>query len=163
VELWARYAPEENLISLPFLIDYLESKDRHKETDVLRNAKPQAFGSDYEKKGLTSKDVDLSEPEVSVHCPNISRADVRKYGYGSVFYAHVRSAIVHDYELSSHASGLPMARPGSGVSYVNYSAQKPNRRIHFEADWLSRLVRSLASAAAPQAHAGPLALPGRWW
>jgi hypothetical protein len=168
VELWARYAGEENLISLPLLIDYLESKDQHKEqalacADVLRNAKPETFGSDYEKKGLTSKDVDLSEPEVLLHCPNILRADVRKYCYGSVFYTHVRSAFVHNYELTSHATSLPMSPPGSGVSYSNVITQKPYRRIHFEPDWLSRLVRRLASAVAPQAYAGPLARPGRWW
>jgi len=163
VELWARYSSQisANKISIPLLMDTLEREGMHSEVQLLCSTHPQAFdrSSSLVISGL---DVDLSEKEVVNLCGTLSLKKIRDHSYGSLFYKHVRSSFVHEYQIAKYASDRAMAKPGCGISYVNVIGY-PNRRIHFEIQWLITLLQEVASNAEELFDSAPQSLPSCWW
>lgn len=165
-EVWAIHTPPPlgaNRISLPLLISYLDGAGRHREADLLR-ASNQSVLHPISTLVFTGDLVDLPEKQVLALCPNITTLQARRYSYGVVFYEHVRSAFVHEYQIGEQAGRYPMARPGSGVSYINrLDGGVVVRKIHFEVAWLIRLVRELALSLEPLWEMHPHTPPSSWW
>jgi len=170
VEIWARYADPgqlANSVSVPLLTQSLRAKERIAEAGMLEARQDQMFGPGYSVRVLSGVEVDLAESDVLQTCPGLALRDVRRYSYGAVFYEDVRSALVHEYQLTNQASAWPMTRKEAGISYVNYGsgddASDMERRIHYHIPWLLGLVRSIARSVEPVWATGPIARPARWW
>jgi hypothetical protein len=151
-----------NLISLPLLLADLEMRSCHVEMEQLTAISPHPEGLDCLSRVVAGSEVDTSEHLVHTSCPAITVRDIRAQSYGNIFYKHVRSAYVHEDQISEYADAVPMASPGRGVSYTNV-IRAPFRRIHFEASWLVQLIRILAINIEPALAKAPLPRPRSWW
>jgi hypothetical protein len=170
VELWVRFAApalDPNLVSVPLLVGWLRTKGRIAEAELIETLRPRCFGLGYLSRILTSADVDLDESAILVTCGKLSLQQIRKYSYGSVFYEHVRSALVHEYHLGEDATTWPMTSSCAGVSYTNVvdveNREGQHRQIHFTIEWLADLVRSIAASAEDDFRNAPLETPVDWW
>jgi hypothetical protein len=164
VEVWSRYASsaiDPNMISVPLLRRWLTENGHTVESARLAKARPQVFGGGYDSRVITSAESDMTEAEVQGHCPSLTLKQIRNWSYPVVFYAHVRSPLVHEAHLGDRAAGTPMTeREEVAVSYVNRSG---TRRLHFHLPWLIEVARSIAHAADPSVNARPLPDPPVWW
>jgi hypothetical protein len=154
VEMWAKYADptlKPNLISIPLLINDLESKGLQDLATKLRAIYPPAFSplSIADTLVITQKEVDRSEADLLNLDPRLTTKYLRRFSYGAVCYDHVRSGYTHEYHTTDFARGLPMAREPVPVSYVN-TLEEPKRRIYFDITWVANIVVSAsASVSAP--------------
>lgn len=175
-EAWVRFAapthPEINRVSMPLLIHALYA-DREADALALRGSRPGMFGRDYSDRVLIGEDVDAYEAEVLATCPSLERRFVRRHSYPSVFYSHVRSQLVHEYELGHAATAYPMTtRSDPRVSYSNtlrgmwvdgVNLDASTREIHFHIEWLVGLAGAMARAVDEQAKHGNAPRPTAWW
>ncbi len=165
VQVWSDYATSNlgmNLVSVPLLLADLEMRSCHVEMEQLTAISPDPEGLDCLSRVVTGSEVDLPEHLIRASCPTVPVRDIRAQSYGNIFYKHVRSAYVHEYQISKHSDSISMASPGSGVSYTNV-IRAPFRRIHFEASWLIQLIRVLATNIEPVIPNAPLPHPRPWW
>jgi hypothetical protein len=164
VELWSRHASsaiDPNMISVPLLRRWLRENGRIAESEDLAKARPKVFGGGYNSRVVTSAESDMTEAEVQRLCPSLTLRQIRDWSYPVIFYAHVRSPLVHEAHLGDRAAGAPMTeRDEVAVSYVNRSG---TRQLHFHLPWLIEIARSIAHAAEPSVNPRPLPDPSRWW
>lgn len=161
IEAWVRFADPALLparISLPMLVQELRHSSRTGEAENLEQLRPQMFGPGYSARVVTDFDIDATENEILRSCPALGVGDVRRFSYPAVFYRHVRSALVHEYHLTDHATTVPMTEREAGVSYSNRIGR---RLIHYHPDWLADVLRSIAAAA--DGLTPPLSVPSSWW
>lgn len=171
VELWIRYADPKlraDYVSIPLLRRFLLRTQRLRDVAVLEEARSQMFGLGHGTRVLRGVDVDLSETEVTALDTTITRAELRRYAYPSVFYKHVRSNLVHEYKLSEDAATHFATRLEANVSYVNRhdpdSLELSRRLIHFHIKWLADVARSIARNTAQWIqNFQVLPRPDPWW
>jgi hypothetical protein len=165
IEAWVRYAASDKnslRISVPLLRQWLLKTGRRPEAAALEEKRPHMFGAGNEARVLVGADVDLTEQEVTQTCPQLTIEEIREWSYPAVFYAHVRSSLIHEYHLGDTSSGWPMTeRPDATVSYVN--PLRKARLVHFHLPWLIEVVRSIAVAAEAVLSQRPLPVPQPWW
>lgn len=177
VEAWARFADGDAArISLPLLVRTLREAGRLDEAAALERVRPLMFGAGYGVRVLTGDEVDAPETELVASCPTIDLPTLRRHSYPVLFYEHVRSKLVHEYELGDRASAWPMTTRKVGVSYTNQLRQAElegdvhvhgdhgvDRRIHFHMPWLVDLATQIACNADKALAAGPVVVPDPWW
>lgn len=160
VELCRRYGPEHlhpTVISAPLFTSQLRDQGRESEARAIEgNAIWPSPG--YSALVIKGTKIDKDENDLLSVCPSLAKIELRKYSYASLFYEHVRSAYVHEYESSPHASAHRQAEDGLFVSYVNM-VQKPYRRIHFPFVWVVALARGICETMPD----GPQEEPSEWW
>lgn len=167
VEAWVQFAGDDlrpAAISLPLLFQWTrDTKKDPAAIEALKRARPAISG--LSARLVTGRDVDLSEAEVSTLCPTLTRTEIRKFSYPSVFYTEVRSQVAHEYELTGHAAPFSMYSASSGVNYLNMlpnsSALVSIRHIHFEVTWLVAILRSIG--AKVDTFTCPCQPPQKWW
>jgi hypothetical protein len=165
VQVWQECSltsPGTNLISVPILIGHLEQDGNHAAAESLRTSNPSAFNFGNSCRVLTSADVDLGEDSIQALCPSLTMKDIRDQSYANIFYRYVRSAYVHEYQIADYADAYPMARPSSGISYVNLTVS-PYRRIHFETLWIINLLKLIATTFEAELLSPPIKRPPKWW
>jgi len=171
VELWVRYCDAElsaTLVSVPFLRQFLRRSERWEEVHALENARPDMFGLGHGTRVLRGGEVDMTEAELLALPIHLTRKEVRTYSYPAVFYKDVRSNLAHEYKLSDEASSHFATRLKANVSYVNRhdpdEAELSRRLIHFHADWLADVARSIAANVAELVETyKQLPRPNDWW
>ena len=132
-------------------------------------ARPEAFAPGRETQVLVGDQVDMTETDVLKVWPDLPSAQIRQYSYGAVFYRHVRSALVHEYQLGNRASSVAMAIHDGGVSYTNRlnvsstSSSTVVRQIHYPFAWLESVVESIGTQVASSNTSKPLPDPSKWW
>lgn len=164
-ELWQLYAPPSlhpTAISVPLLIHFLRENGDLAAATALEATNRDAFSGFPEADCLviTGPDVDQRDIDILSLCPQLPPRLVREHSYPAIFYEHVRSAYVHEYEVGRGASPYAMAFDRSTVSYVNNT---PRRHIHFPLQWLDELTRGVAVSIEPLLARAPLTQPCQWW
>jgi len=171
-ECWTKYADptlHPHRVSVPLLVRALRRQNQDATADALAAARPQAFAPGHETHVLIGVQVDMSEAEVLQVCPALQPADIRRYSYGPVFYRHVRSALVHEYQLGDRASSVAMAGNNDGVSYTNRLSSSSTsstgvvRQIHYPSSWLESVVESIGTQVSSSTTSKPLPDPTKWW
>lgn len=169
-ELWARYADPTLLplrVSLPLLVGALVTQGKSPEAQALREARRETFGPGNQSRVITGPEADAEESEVQCLCPSLSLTLIREFSYPNVFYRHLRSYLIHQYRLGRAATAWPMARRDAGVSYSNVldrsTPPRSYRQIHFRAQWLAGVIRSVATAGEVDILSGPHPHPSTWW
>lgn len=175
VKAWVKLSPPElgaEQISVPLLIADLERSGRAATAKTLR-ATHQLLGYGYETREAVGKDVDLASERVTEASPELEMPSIRAFSYGAVFYAEVRSGLVHEFRLGENAGDHAMVRAAEGPSYVNLAEidfRRPGERalrrtIHFPFGWTETLVRGIAGNVEPllTAHGKGLPRPPAWW
>lgn len=173
VEAWTKLSPPDlgaHRISLPLLIADLESAGKTEIAKRLR-ATHRAFSGWQETRMVTGDDVDLSTDKVKEATPDLSTQEIRRFSYGSVFYSHFRSALVHEYQLTRSARAFAFGREEPGPSYGNTfvkglirpGVEEIRRTIHFPLPWLESLARGIAEKVEPKMERGGLTRPEKWW
>jgi hypothetical protein len=146
------------MISLPLLVDRLESVGAKADASLLKNEFVAFDGARI----LTGSDVDRTEGEVLSVCPRVSLKMIRNASYANLLYTEVRSGFVHEYQTGDRADSAPMTSRASGISYNNW-LDLPNRRIVFHFPWLIDCVNSVASSLDGVLDKLPLTAPQKWW
>ena len=171
VECWNKYAdPALNpgRISVPLLVRALRKRNQIQAADAIAATKPQAFAPGHETQVLVGDHVDMTETAVLHVYPTLPSAQIRRYSYGPVFYRHVRSALVHEYQLGNRASSVAMAIDDDGVSYTNRllssaSSSGVVRQIHYPITWLESVVESIGTQVSSSNTSKPMPEPSPWW
>jgi hypothetical protein len=167
IETWVRYSstdPFASRISVPLLSRRLRKEQKTKEAEGVEAFRPSAFGPANASKILLGEDVDATESELVGVSSILEIGDLRDRSYPSVFYEHVRSALVHEDHLDSRATAVAMTDRDALVSYGNLLTEGVSqRRIHFHLPWLLSLARTIAEAAADDLQSAPRARPTAWW
>lgn len=171
IELWIRYADpalRPDYISIPLLRRFLQRADRLRDVAEIEAVRSRMFGLGHGTRVLRGVDVDMNEAEVTALSTSITRAEMRRYAYPSVFYKHVRSNLVHEYKLSDDAATHFATRLEADVSYVNRhdpdSFELSRRLIHFHIEWLAKVARSIAANVAGLIDAySTVPAPPKWW
>lgn len=172
VECWNKYSDpivNPQRVSVPLLVRALRKRNQNEAAEAVVAARPSAFAPGHETKVLVGDDVDMNETEVLQVCPALAPAEIRRYSYGAVFYRHVRSALVHEYQLGSRASSVAMATDDDGVSYTNRlslsstSSSSVVRQIHYPITWLESVVESIGTQVGSSNTSKPLPEPSKWW
>ncbi len=128
---------------------------------ALQRLRPRVFRPSNSCLAISGDDVDVGEDEVLARCPGLGRRHVRQFSYPVVFYEHVRSQMVHEYQLGHRAAAYPTStRASAGVSYSNINGK---RNILFPVDWLISLTRTIARGIDSTAPDGRLPTPEAWW
>jgi hypothetical protein len=180
IEAWVRLSPPglgANRISMPLLIAALERSGDAKAATRLR----ATHGSLTPDKDVIyaayvpGPEVDLPSAEVKVLVSGLETSRIRRYSYGSVFYAEVRSSLFHEYQFGRDAGRMA---GGPGVGYFSTSAEdgppavpgkwsdKGRRQIHFPFSWMEVLTRGIAESVEPLVAQRPrktLPYPSQWW
>jgi hypothetical protein len=185
VEAWTNLSPPAlgaHRVSIPLLIADLESDGRHEIAKKLPatqreamakrlRATHRAFSGWEDPRSVTSgDDVDLSTDKVKEATPDLSTQEIRRFSYGSVFYSDVRSALVHEYQITRGARAVALGRKEAGPSYWNVFVKgllRPDfeeirRTIHFPLPWLESLARGIAEKVEPHMERR-LPRPEKWW
>jgi hypothetical protein len=169
VELWSQFSDpghQPNRISVPLLVQHLKETGRTSEATKIEAVRSRMFGGGHASRVLIADDVDATEAEIRTLCQTLTASDVREFSYGAVFYAHVRSAIVHEFHFGANATGVPMTERQADVSYANRldrHTRVSRRLIHFHMPWLVSLVDSLAANVDAVLSTAPLPKPSTWW
>ena len=148
------------------LLDWLETGSRRVEAAAIRKLRGSLFADDS--RVVTGAEIDLEEHEVRSVCPGITLKELRRHSYPAAFYTHVRSAVVHEYELGAVATAWPMTSLSAGVSYANHltggNPYQAERKIHYHVPWLAQIARSIASGADKAYPTLPASSkPSSWW
>jgi hypothetical protein len=169
VEVWVTYSDPAlfaSHVSVPLLLAHLEASAQPAEAAILRGTH-RAFSFWQSTLLVTGKDVDRAEGDILSLCPSLSRRAVRDQSYPILFYRHVRSAYVHEYEMDLYgkASGRAWDPHATAVEYGNLSAKNAAtlRQIHFPLLWLSRVVRSIATRLSNVLPDARPPRPSHWW
>jgi hypothetical protein len=154
IEFWATYAdPAQGSmrIAVPLLAEYLYEFEKTEALGGLKRLRPEElrhFPEELDGNVCTGDTADASEAEVLHACPQLTIKEVRKWSYPAVFYREVRSGFVHELSPTQFASHIKAGKSGAGVTYRN-DAGRPYRRIHFDVEWLCRIVERMAERAYP--------------
>ena len=167
IELLVRIAPSVpsfTTISVPLLIQHLESSGHNSEANVLKDRLTLFEPSLV----VTGPQVDRDEDEILSISPNISVKMVRRYSYACQLYEELRSPYAHEYRPGDNAESRPMTiRPNQAVSYFNSLVPVINRvrrkRIHFHIEWLAAVALGIAKKIDSEEIYEPLADPSSWW
>lgn len=169
IELWSQYADgghRANRVSVPLLVTWLKREGRPLEARQIESARQGAFGGGNQSRVLISDDVDLEESAVLLTCPSLTLKEVRQFSYGTVFYSHVRSAMVHEFHFDGTAVGVAMTERDADVSYSNRLDRRTRtteRLIHFHMPWLIELTRGIVRTIDPLLAAAAPPRPATWW
>lgn len=165
IEMLTKYGPQSDdckTISIPLLINYLQSKSRTFEAISIQNA----FSIPSSARVLTGQDVDKSESEVLSVCPQLLPKEVRNFSYASILYAEIRSSYAHEYRPGKQADSWPMTMASNQkVSYINRITDNKGmiRLIHIHFEWIVQLANELANEVDQIANILPMSKPQIWW
>ncbi len=169
VELWTRFGwdiPDACHISVPLLVDDLRAKGRKADPELIEKANPVVLGGGSLSRTTKGKDVDRTDQALLSLCPQLTKAEVRKFSYPCVFYREIRSALVHEYKVGSAATLLAMDETDSGVSYIDNLRDGEDDKpvIHFGMSWLTKVISAIAKRAESVFDdTAPLPHPPVWW
>lgn len=172
VELWVRHAEPSlrpNHVSVLLLAQQLASEG---DTLASVSVRSLARGVDVppgwmDQAILTGEEIDCPEDDVIVQVPSLSRACIRRYTYGDLFYRCFRSGYVHRYSNDPIVDHCPMSSVDGNVIYTtsldDRSCDTYVRRVYFSPSWLAAIARSIVLAAELVFDQRPLLKPPRWW
>ena len=162
---FSRVEPPMTLISIPRLVAYRREAADLATAEQLKRAFYPASNALV----VTYRDIDRTEEGVSQVVPGVQRDEIRRASYASVIYRDLRSALVHEFQLSEHLSDSPMTMQQDVPSYWNElegATGATDRLLYLPYGYVREVVSTSADAAFEMwqgADSWEQPKPPKWW